>query len=457
MIFLLLWVSFFVVTLSLEHNSTFQGNVKVFHFVIKHWGDSVNGTVNCGQNMKCEWTFSDHIKVLRQKLEHHVQTSSKSITLSLYNIHSWWEKTRDHRPAFCELRTNFSMAESEESKVRYHHLFDPAFKQFDGYSTTHPNSHLQRVYVDAFLNASLVTESKLKYNHSALVKGASYVASDCHKRDAANANRDQVVQMIRNEGFRVDGLARCMRSPVGPEGITLPNTPNTRYNLDIKREVLSRYMFNLAFENSIEPGYVTEKPFDALLAGSVPVYLGDAAHLKNILPHKKAAIFVADFNGNYTALAEYLTFLTRNSTAYEEHRTSWRVGFSTSKIYADKPLLAKSWPCRVCEWALERSFTGNHHKPKRTCEIDSQPVGENLYSNANKTLARGELNGKAVRGSSKMVYLVENGILRAVPDMETLLTLKLELVKVISIPEEEIRRTIIGPPIPSSSNNSGKS
>ena len=26
-------------------------------------------------------------------------------------------------------------------------------------------------------------------------------------------------------------------------------------------------MFNMAFENSIEKGYVTEKPFDALIAG----------------------------------------------------------------------------------------------------------------------------------------------------------------------------------------------
>jgi hypothetical protein len=233
--------------------------------------------------------FKKFVKVLKQKLEQTL-TMSKPITLALYNIHSWWERTRDHRPAFCELHTNFSMAESEESKVRYHNLFEPSFKQFDGYSTTHPASHLQRVYTDAFLNASIVT-AKLKYAHNKLVKGASYVASDCHKvdsdknissfftlkkkstqRDSANANRDAVVQLIRNEGFRVDGLARCMRSPVGPEGISLPNTPSTRYNLEIKREVLSRYMFNLAFENSIEPGYVTEKPFDSLVAGSVGLF-----------------------------------------------------------------------------------------------------------------------------------------------------------------------------------------
>lgn len=38
-------------------------------------------------------------------------------------------------------------------------------------------------------------------------------------------------------------------------------------NLALKRAVISRFMFNMAFENSVEAGYVTEKPFDALLAG----------------------------------------------------------------------------------------------------------------------------------------------------------------------------------------------
>jgi hypothetical protein len=44
------------------------------------------------------------------------------------------------------------------------------------------------------------------------------VASDCHKRDGANANRDGIVQLLRTEGFRVDGLGRCMHTNTGPEG-----------------------------------------------------------------------------------------------------------------------------------------------------------------------------------------------------------------------------------------------
>jgi len=41
-----------------------------------------------------------------------------------------------------------------------------------------------------------------------------------------------------------------------------------------KLSVFKRYRFVLCFENDLYPGYVTEKPFDAWVAGSVPLYRG---------------------------------------------------------------------------------------------------------------------------------------------------------------------------------------
>ncbi len=42
-----------------------------------------------------------------------------------------------------------------------------------------------------------------------------------------------------------------------------------------KLEFCRRYKFNIAFENSSYPGYVTEKIIDALAADTVPIYYGD--------------------------------------------------------------------------------------------------------------------------------------------------------------------------------------
>lgn len=41
-----------------------------------------------------------------------------------------------------------------------------------------------------------------------------------------------------------------------------------------KLEIIANYKFTLAFENAIGKDYVTEKFFDPLIAGSVPIYLG---------------------------------------------------------------------------------------------------------------------------------------------------------------------------------------
>lgn len=52
-----------------------------------------------------------------------------------------------------------------------------------------------------------------------------------------------------------------------------------------KYEVLSQYSFSLCFENMSMKGYLTEKLFDCLYAGTIPLYLG-AKDINDLIPEK---------------------------------------------------------------------------------------------------------------------------------------------------------------------------
>jgi hypothetical protein len=67
--------------------------------------------------------------------------------------------------------------------------------------------------------------------------------------------------------------SRILRQlPLG--ALRRPPFPSYRGKVDRKTDILSRCRFNFAYENTAIPGYVTEKIFDAMFAGCVPVYWG---------------------------------------------------------------------------------------------------------------------------------------------------------------------------------------
>ncbi|GAM07924.1 alpha-(1,4)-fucosyltransferase [Geobacter sp. OR-1] len=76
-----------------------------------------------------------------------------------------------------------------------------------------------------------------------------------------------------------------------------------------KHELLSRYKFTIAFENTEYPGYVTEKPIDALVGASIPVYLG-APDIAEQLPGE-AFIDARTFSST-EAIAAYLEQVTES-------------------------------------------------------------------------------------------------------------------------------------------------
>ena len=324
--------------------------VVIYHYVDTVMGHPVNGQQTCGNSrFQCLWRSHSDLSQLRKWLDKDASRVTDNVittTVSVYNIHNWIGKGKSS-PDLCSLNTTLTLAESEESRKHRTRRTEKAFLSYDGYSTTENTSSLQRAYTDIVeLNASQLLPTQ---PFSTLIKGASFTASNCSPK-----LRNAMVLGLRENGFRVDGLATCLKTLSIPEGITLNVKEDVDQNTNYatKKAALGRYLFHLAFENDIESWHITEKAYHAMHAGTVPIYLGPSEDFKLLLPHPKAVIFVADFDYNMTTLAAYLMELSHNETAYEEHRL-WRKTFSRSTYIVGKPdFIRRSWHCRVCEWAM---------------------------------------------------------------------------------------------------------
>ena len=78
--------------------------------------------------------------------------------------------------------------------------------------------------------------------------------------------------------------------------------------VDSKIKTMANYKFSICFENaSLISGYMTEKIFDSMISGSVPVYLGDPSIEKHI--PSSCYIKYDDFNSN-DELFEYMLNMT---------------------------------------------------------------------------------------------------------------------------------------------------
>lgn len=343
--------------------ATLPSGVKIFHLIDNAlWGEldgsGLQGNFSCSSSLvkSCEVYSSDILdandpqkKSLITHLQHKLHTSVNEakdvITVSMYNIHTW--KTYSNPPNAPDKRlfpTTFTLAESEESHHRFHKLFSTSFPYFDGNSTTNPSSSVPRTYfrgwnMSEFLPSPAVTT---------LINGSTFVASTCHAGDGNNKRMAHVRQLMAY--FRVDSLGKCMHTKHIPEGIIIQPGHSEWEKLQRKREAIARYKFYLAFENTDEPGYVTEKVFDALYSGIVPVYLGSKKDCQLLMPSPQSVIYVADFKHDMEKLGTFLKYLSQNNTAYEEYR-NWRHGFTGISA---SPLVAESWPCRVCHWAAAK-------------------------------------------------------------------------------------------------------
>jgi len=98
-------------------------------------------------------------------------------------------------------------------------------------------------------------------------------------------------------------------------------------SVESKYEKMAEYKLAICFENSITPGYITEKIFDCFYVGTVPIYLG-APDIREYIP-KDCFIDMRDFK-NYTDLRRFLKSLTEKEI--ENYRQNIRQFLESEKF-----------------------------------------------------------------------------------------------------------------------------
>ncbi|HET9339833.1 MAG TPA: glycosyltransferase family 10 [Casimicrobiaceae bacterium] len=196
------------------------------------------------------------------------------------------------------------VAWSMESEANYPELGDPAFMApFDLTMTYRRDADVWVPYLPSLDDLRRPPEAKIE------AAPAVYIASNQRDRSGRDA---YVGELMRH--LAVDAYGACRRNR------TLENDDGR----GAKLRTIARYRFTLAFENSIAKDYVTEKFYDALVAGSVPVVLG-APNTRDFAPADRCYIDTSDFDGP-AALAAYLEGLVEDESAYAAHLAWKRAG-----------------------------------------------------------------------------------------------------------------------------------
>ena len=204
------------------------------------------------------------------------------------------------------------VAWSMESAINAPLLDDPAFRaRIDLFMTYRRDSAIWSPYLPErrWWRAALAAPPPHKSASAPLVMFQS-----------ARANKSGRAQFARRlmRAIRVDSYGRFLRTR---------ELPYPDLGQPTRHAVVGQYKFCLALENAIEDDYVTEKFFDTLLAGSVPIYRG-APNVAEFAPGERCYIDANAFRDE-RELADYLIELDRNDAAYASFH-AWR----------EKPLLA---------------------------------------------------------------------------------------------------------------------
>ncbi|KAF8410061.1 hypothetical protein HHK36_002583 [Tetracentron sinense] len=142
--------------------------------------------------------------------------------------------------------------------------------------------------------------------------------------------RLQALEGLEKSKIKIDSYGGCHRNRDGTVE---------------KVETLKHYKFSLAFENSNEEDYVTEKFFQSLVAGAVPVVVG-APNIQDFAPSPGSVIHIKELE-DVASVAKTMKYLSENHDAYNQS-LRWKYEGPSDSFKALVDMAAVHSSCRLC-------------------------------------------------------------------------------------------------------------
>ncbi|KAG6419680.1 hypothetical protein SASPL_116189 [Salvia splendens] len=177
-------------------------------------------------------------------------------------------------------------------------------------------------------------------------KIASAVAAAFISNCGALNFRLQALIGLEKENVNIDSYGACRRNRDG--------------KVD-KVEALKHYKFSLAFENSNEEDYVTEKFFQSLVAGAIPVVIG-APNIQHFSPGPGSLLHIKELT-DVDSVAKRMKYLAGNESAFNES-LRWKYDGPSDSFKALVDMAAVHSACRLCIFLATKIQEKEENRPE---------------------------------------------------------------------------------------------
>ncbi|GAA5896291.1 hypothetical protein JCM8208_001837 [Rhodotorula glutinis] len=175
----------------------------------------------------------------------------------------------------------------------FNHLRDGEANETAAFEMTYRlNSSVPATYSYSYFNYSTPPTPWLDKRSDRI---AAAFVTNCRPKNARSLILEELIKLLNGQ---LDSFGSCFNNVKASDALQelgLADEVGTKTRWNEKITLMSRYKFSVAFENSNDLDYSTEKLFQAFERGTVPLLFGPPDAAKRFFPSPTAAIDVASY------------------------------------------------------------------------------------------------------------------------------------------------------------------